>query len=178
LQLRGDALDLQQLYLNEADHNVQALTAIKVAEVPRADLQKIADERPNVLKAITIDNVIEASIEREWLLNIGRRTGRARIAHFLCEFAVRLASRSDLTDLTAVFLPLTQEQIGDATALTPVHVNRMLKSLEGDGLITRNRQTVVIVDWKAMVFAADFNPSYLHLSQAKYSAITTATKAP
>jgi len=170
LHLPGDSLDLQQLYLDEADHNIQALTTITLIEVARGDLQSVADKHPNVLKAITIDNVIEASIEREWLLNVGRRIGRARLAHFLCEFAVRLAIKSHVPDQTAIALPLTQEQIGDAVALTPVHVNRMLKELEAEGLITRTKNSIVIVEWKAMASAADFNPSYLHLNQKKQRA--------
>jgi transposase len=96
------ASDLQQLYFDEADHNIQALTAITLIEIARGDLQIIADKHPNVLKAITIDNVIEASIEREWLLAVGRRMGRARLAHFLCEFAVRLAIKSHAPDQTAI----------------------------------------------------------------------------
>ena len=132
------ASDLQQLYFDEADHNIQALTTITLIEIARCDLQTIADKHLNALKAITIDNVIEASIEREWLLNVGRRIGRARLAHFLCEFAVRLAIKSHVPDQTAIALPLTQEQIGDAVALTPVHVNRMLKELEAEGLISKN----------------------------------------
>jgi len=35
---------------------------------------------------------------------------------------------------------MTQEQLADATGLTSVHVNRVLKSLEGDGLISRRRR--------------------------------------
>ena len=34
-------------------------------------------------------------------------------------------------------LPMTQEQIADCTGLTPEHVNRALKRLEADNLITR-----------------------------------------
>ena len=35
-------------------------------------------------------------------------------------------------------LPLTQEDIGDATGLTAVHVNRMMRALAEDGIIERS----------------------------------------
>lgn len=43
--------------------------------------------------------------------------------------------------------PMTQEQLGDATGLTPVHVNRSLRALEVDGLIARTSRYVAIDDW-------------------------------
>ena len=61
---------------------------------------------------------------------------------------------------------LTQEQIADATSLTPVHVNRTLKLLETRGLITRDKRSVTIPDWRQLVAAGDFNPAYLHLECA------------
>ncbi|MEX6840864.1 Crp/Fnr family transcriptional regulator, partial [Pseudomonas aeruginosa] len=84
--------------------------------------------------ALWIDALIESSIHREWLLNVGRRNARSRLAHLLCEFSVRF-QKSTLADAMAYELPMTQEQLGDALGLTPVHVNRVLKSLETDGLI-------------------------------------------
>ena len=49
---------------------------------------------PNVARAILIFTLVEASIFREWVLNIGRRDARSRIAHLLCEFAYRLTARA------------------------------------------------------------------------------------
>jgi DNA-binding Lrp family transcriptional regulator len=58
---------------------------------------------------------------------------------------------------------MTQEQLADALGLTPVHVNRTLKALEREGLITRNRRVVGFPDWRRMREAGDFNQRYLHL---------------
>ena len=62
-------------------------------------------------------------------------------------------------------LPITQEQLADAVGLTPVHVNRTLKSLEADGLITRNKRNIVFPSWERMRDVGDFNPRYLHLDR-------------
>ena len=60
-------------------------------------------------------------------------------------------------------LPMTQEQLADATGLTPVHVNRVLKGLEADGLISRRRRHIQFVDWRALQDAGDFSRAYLHI---------------
>jgi hypothetical protein len=53
---------------------------------------------------------------------------------------------------------------GDCTALTPVHVNRMLRQLESRGLIERRGpRTVTIGDSRKLVEAGDFDSTYLHL---------------
>jgi CRP-like cAMP-binding protein len=59
-------------------------------------------------------------------------------------------------------LPMTQEQLADAVGLTSVHVNRVLKQLAEEGLISRDRRTIVIEDWRRMREAGDFNERYLH----------------
>ena len=70
-----------------------------------------------------------------------------------------------LGDPTNYELPITQEQLADAVALTPVHVNRTLMKLEGEGLITRTKRMISIVDWQKLVKVADFDPRYLHLDR-------------
>lgn len=164
VQLPGDALDLQHLYLDVADHNVQALTKIKVAEIGRSDLRQRVESHINLMRAFTIENAVEASISREWLLNVGRRSGIERIAHLICEVATRI-ERQEVADMYGYVLPMTQEQLGDATGLTAVHVNRMLRDLEKSGLIARSRNKITITDWTGLSTLSDFNQSYLHLDR-------------
>ena len=119
--------------------------------------------RPAIGTAIIQLTLVESSILREWVVNVGRRDARARIAHILCEFAVRLESRGLTTD-HGFELPMTQEQLADATGLTSVHVNRVLKSLEAEGLISRKRRQIHFSDWRALQDAGDFSRRYLHIS--------------
>ncbi len=162
LQIPGDALDLQHLFLNTADHNVQMLTRGEVAFVPREELQELARSRPAVGHAILVKISVEASIFREWLLNVGRRESRARLAHLLCELAIRLDAEG-LAEDYGYELPMTQEQLADTLGLTPVHVNRTLKTLEAEGLIIRNKRNISFPDWERMRGVGDFNQRYLHL---------------
>jgi CRP-like cAMP-binding protein len=117
LQIPGDPLDFQNLYIDEADHNIQALTRAEVALIARGDLQEIARTRAAVGRAMFVLTLVEASIFREWVLNVGRRPAQARVAHVLCELGVRLETQG-LTDNYGYQLPMTQEQLADVCGLT------------------------------------------------------------
>lgn len=162
VELRGDFLDLAHLFLEIADHDVEALTDLKVAAIDRQVLRTLALEHRDLGRALWTEALVEASIAREWMTNLGRRDARTRIAHALCELALR-SQAVGLSPPDMLTLPWTQEQLGDVTGLTPVHVNRMLRSLEEDGLIERSGREVRILDRRRLWTEGDFEPRYLHL---------------
>jgi CRP-like cAMP-binding protein len=163
IHMKGEMVDLQNSLLEVADHSVQMLTPGNAALIPVGEVQRLALERPMIAKAMWFETLVDGSIFREWIANIGRRDARTRIAHLLCEFALRLQV-AGLGEQTDYELPMTQDQLADATGLTPVHVNRTLKSLEADGLIERaSPRAIVIGDWRKLADAGDFNSNNLHL---------------
>jgi CRP-like cAMP-binding protein len=164
MNLPGDFVDLQHLFLNWADHNVQVLTRVEAVDIERSALQALALSRPNVGKALWTDTLIDASIFREWVLNAGRRDARQRVAHLLCEFALRMDA-AGLDIGSGYELPMTQEQLGDAVGLTSVHINRTLKSLIADGVVQRDRRHVSFSSWEMIRAVGDFSALYLHLDQ-------------
>jgi CRP-like cAMP-binding protein len=161
INIPGEALDFQNLFLEEADHNVQMLSRGVVAEVPREAIEELILVHPQIGRAILITTLVEASIFREWVVNIGQRDSRSRIAHLLCEFAYRLSAQNLVAD-DVYELPITQEQLADATGLTPVHVNRVLQVLQREGLIARDRRMIRVPSWERLQDVGDFNPRYLH----------------
>jgi CRP-like cAMP-binding protein len=164
IHIPGEALDFQNMFMAESDHNVQMLTRGVVAEIPRAPLEELVLTNKNVGRAVLVFTLVEASIFREWALNIGRRDARSRISHLLCEFAYRMTAQG-LTPNKLYELPMTQEQLADATGLTPVHVNRVLQGLQREGLIERDRRMVRFVSWERIQDVGDFNPRYLHMRE-------------
>ena len=163
IHMKGDIVDLQNSFLRVADHGVQVLTRSEAAFMPVADVQRLAFERPRVGLAMWMDTLVDGSVFREWIANVGRRDAHTRIAHLLCEFSLRLKV-AGLGEATDYELPMTQEQLADCTGLTPVHVNRTLKLLEAENLITRETsRSIVIGDWKKLAEAGDFDSNYLHL---------------
>jgi CRP-like cAMP-binding protein len=149
--------------LKVADHSVEMLTEGEVAMIPREAVIDLTHERPRVGPAMWIDTLVDASIFREWIANVGRRDSRTRRAHLSCEFSLRLRV-AGLGEDTRYELPMTQEQMADATGLTGVHVNRTMKVLEKEGLIERpNPRATRIGDWRQLAVVGDFDSNYLHL---------------
>jgi CRP-like cAMP-binding protein len=164
VHMPGDFIDLDSAFLSIADHNVQALTRCELAMISRDHLRDMMKAHPVIALALWIDTLVDASIFREWIVNIGRRDARSRIGHLLCEFARRLEV-AGLAEDYSYELPMTQEQIGDAVGLTPVHVNRVLREFDREGLIDRSKRLVIIRDWDRLRTIADFSETYLHLDQ-------------
>lgn len=157
----SEFVDLQNGLLGVADHNVQSLNRCEMAIVPRSALMDLTASNPEIRLAVWIDTLIDASIFREWVVNVGRRDSRARIAHLLCELVFRL-KRSGAGQNGFFDFPLTQEQLADATGLTAVHTNRTLQSLRRDKLIKLNSGMLTVLDWEALCEAGDFDELYLH----------------
>jgi CRP-like cAMP-binding protein len=161
IHMPGDIVDLQNASLGVSDYSVRALTAVTVAYIPKSALLRLAAEHAGISRALWTDTLIEASIAREWLLNIGQRDARQRISHLFCELAVR-EHGTGLRESDCCVVPLTQEQIGDATGLTAVHVNRTIQRMRAEGFIRVDSQRMSIIDWPALKAAGDFNRAYLH----------------
>ncbi len=168
IHIPGEALDFQNIFLNVADHSVQMLTRGHLAIIPRADIQRIARSSAAIGHAILVSILVDASIFREWILNVGRRDAKSRLAHVLCELAVRLDAHG-LADDMGYHLPMTQAELADSLGLTPVHLNRVIRSLEVDGLLNRSKRDISFPDWERMRDLADFNDRYLHLAVQKSS---------
>jgi CRP-like cAMP-binding protein len=164
IHLDGDFVDLEGSLLNVADHNVQTLTRCEIAFIPRSAIRELIASHPKVGMAMWIDTLIDASVFREWVVNVGQRDGFSRVAHLFCEFGRRLEV-AGLARAEGFDMPMSQEQLADATGMSLVHVNRVLKRLASEKLINRKRRFVHIPDWEKLRRVAGFSELYLHLDQ-------------
>ena len=87
-----------------------------------------------------------------------------RLAHLLCELFVRLQT-AGLTNGNSCEFPLTQNDLGEATGLSSVRVNRTLRELREANLIVLKDRTLRITDIVALKRHAMFNANYLHLNR-------------
>jgi CRP-like cAMP-binding protein len=160
--LPGDVVDLGSTLLGSADYGVATLSPALVGYLPHAAIIAAMAEHPGIARAFWRETFVDASITREWLLNVGRRDAFARLAHLLCETALR-SSAAGIGHAGRFAFPVTQTDLGEATALTAVHVNRTLQRLRGDGLVSIQGGRVSIHDWDGLVQAGGFDRTYLHL---------------
>jgi CRP-like cAMP-binding protein len=157
----GEFVDLQNCLLGQSDHNVQALTEAEFTMVPVPALTDLAGSHPAIGRAMWLDTLVDSSVFREWVVNVGRRDARTRIAHLLCELSLRLQASDSTGNQTCEF-PMTQEHLADATGLTPVHTNRTLQALRQEGLISLAARSLTVLDWPALKEAGEFTELYLH----------------
>ncbi|TKV40908.1 hypothetical protein A0U87_23160 [Sphingobium sp. MP9-4] len=160
IHLTGDLLDVHDGTAETTTSNCQSLSSAAVALIPRTALVALARDMPAIAIALWADMGANASILAEWLLNLGRRDARARVAHLICEMQWRKDAVAHRKSPCATW-PMTQEQLADATGLTAVHVNRTLQSLRREGLLAAEPRKLMILDWPAMCDAGDFTPEYL-----------------
>jgi CRP-like cAMP-binding protein len=164
IHVSGDFLDLHGFLLKRIDHNVGAMTSVRFALVPHDRLRRITEDYPHLTRILWFSTLLDAAMHREKILSIGRRSAAARIAHLLCELYVRLKLVGLAGDCRYA-LPLKQADLADSTGLTSVHVNRMLRKLRNDEILTFRGGEVVIHDWERLQRLAEFNETYLHLER-------------
>lgn len=162
IHVPGDFVDLHSYPLKQLDHNVAALTPVKVAFFPHVAIRALADESATLTELLWRSTLIDAAVNREWIVSIGARSAAVRIAHLFCEMYLRL-DRVGMTDGLRFDLPLTQVDLADATGLTAVHANRMLRQLREQGLIAFRQGVAEILDWPGLKRFAEFDTGYLYL---------------
>lgn len=177
LYIAGDMCDLHSLVAPEAGWAIQALSPTAILRVPHRQLMELAGRFPNLAMAFWRDCSVDASILSQWVVNVGRRDARSSLAHLLCEMGLRL-EQVGLGTRTRFRLAATQTQIGDALGLTPVHVNRTMKVLKDEGLVTIRSQEVQIPDWSALAALGDFDEDYLHACARNQRGASHAAPVP
>jgi CRP-like cAMP-binding protein len=164
----GDFPDLQSLHLKTMDHSVATLAESRLGFIEHLYLRELIRHFPDLGSLLWRDTLIDAAIFREWMMGIGRRSAHQRIAHLLCEMALRLEAVGLTHDYNYQF-PITQVEMGDALGLTDVHVNRILRSLREEQLVISHRAGIRILDWEGLKALGEFDPTYLHQTKGTSS---------
>lgn len=151
----GDMLALSALAYARLPETVTALADTVVCPFERPIMARLAIEQPRLFAAMVAIDQAERVMLTDRLAALGRTSAKARVASVLLEVRNRLR-RLDGT-IGASFVPgLTQEEIGDATGLTAVHVNRMLRQLEEERLIARDSGRVTLLDEARLARSANY----------------------
>ncbi|AHE53951.1 Crp/Fnr family transcriptional regulator [Sphingomonas sanxanigenens] len=164
LHVPGDMVDLHSVVSPAATSALQAIGRTTIVRVPHMALKRTADELPELGRAFWRDCVVDAAILATWVINVGHRPAAARVAHLICELAVRYAAIGLANGQSFPFL-LTQSQLGETTGMTSVHVNRMIAQLRERRLLAWRSRMIEIVDWPGLRTLAGFDPLYLSLPE-------------
>lgn len=138
---------------------IQAMVNSEVALV--SDFDGAMADHPDLAWVFWRLSQRNEAIAQEWLMNSGRRDSLARIAHLLCEIAIRGRYGEE-----RMLNPLSQQEMADITGQTNVNVNRVMAELERQGLIRRRNREIEFSDWAELRRLAAFHPGYLEADLA------------
>jgi CRP-like cAMP-binding protein len=161
IHIPGEIPDLQSLHLHVMDHDLVALVPSTLGFINHTALRALTRARPNVAELLWRDTLIDSAIFREWIVNVGQRPAPNRFAHMVLELRERLAIVGKVEG-ASFEMPLTQEQLGEAMGITPVHANRIVRQLRDEDVLDFHRGRVTVLDERRLQKLADFDRRYLH----------------
>ncbi|ONF97698.1 Crp/Fnr family transcriptional regulator [Sphingomonas jeddahensis] len=165
----GDFVDLHGYPSRFIDHDVGTISEAKFAFIPHEQIDRIMVDRPHLAAMLWFSTLLDAALHREWIFRIGRLDAAGRLAHFLCETFCRMSAVGRVSD-NGYDLPLTQQDLGEATGLTSVHVNRIVRRLREDGLAIVGRGKARILDFGQLARVGEFDSDYLYLEDGPWKA--------
>lgn len=164
----GDVPDLHALIAPRLEAHLVALGPAVVAFVPHAFFHEISSLSPNLHHAFRLLGIIDAACLRNWIINLGSRDSLTRVAHLICEIAVRLQAVGLARD-NRFPSPFTQSDLASACAISAVHTNRIIQDLRRKDVLNWHSRTITISDWQALSRLACFEGDYLGLRGSAFS---------
>jgi CRP/FNR family transcriptional regulator len=134
------------------DCDVVAETDVMLCCFRRKPFEKLIVDTPHVGQRLLEMTLDELDAAREWMLVLGRKTAREKIASLLHMIAVRMTSLKESREGEAVFtLPITRETMANYLGLTIETVSRQMTALKKEGLIAFDeRRDIRVPDLAAL----------------------------
>lgn len=140
------------------NYSAQALTDVVVGIIPHESLGRLSRDNPEIGMRLAGLISQDRGLAYDHLSSIGQRSARERVAYLLLELFIRSRLCWPEHRSEEMYLPLTQEHIGDATGLTNVHVNRVLRDLRKEGIAEFHYRRLRILNPDKLVDVAGIDP--------------------
>jgi CRP/FNR family transcriptional regulator, anaerobic regulatory protein len=137
-----------------AAYDVTATTDVTMCCFRKKPFETLMERTPHIAHRLLEMTLDELDAAREWMLLLGRKTAREKIASFLSIIARRDASLNlRPTKGALVFdLPLTREAMADYLGLTLETVSRQISALRKDGVIElEGKRHVTVPDFDRLL---------------------------
>jgi CRP-like cAMP-binding protein len=143
--LPGDLIGLQASLLEDAQHGVEALTAVELCVLPRNRMFQVFRDMPELAYDVTWLGARGESIVDDSLTSVGRRSAAERVAALIVTLFRRLQPLGLVRDNAFTF-PLSQTHIGDALGLSLVHTNKTIARLKRLGFFSIPNGSIIVHD--------------------------------
>jgi CRP-like cAMP-binding protein len=143
--LPGDLVRVGCTLRGSTELCVETITDTLVTEMSMASVRSAARQWPEIFELFLRlqSQMLGALVDQ--LVDLGRRDSRARVAQFVLKLERRLMSIGHAEPDGYAF-PISQYLIADAVGLTAIHVNRVLRGLREEEIVTVRRDRVTIQD--------------------------------
>jgi CRP/FNR family transcriptional regulator len=119
----------------EIDFDVTATTDVTLCCFSRHPFEKLVDDTPHVAQRLMELALDELDAARDWMLLLGRKTAREKVATFIEMLARRSRDPNAAVEHHQLTMPMTRDQISNYLGLTLETVSRQLNALKKDGVI-------------------------------------------
>lgn len=149
----------------DSGYAISALSPCSYTHIDHQALGQLMDRHPRIARALWTLSQINEGVLREWLANVGRRPAVRRVAYLMSELCFRLHA-AEAPKPSSCALPLTQIDLADATALSPVHINRVLGRLREKRLVSLQRRSIIVKDTDGLMQFAEFSGNYIERARS------------
>jgi CRP-like cAMP-binding protein len=152
----GDLFSAATVFVGRLNFSVEAVTAVSYARLDREQLVAKIGVEPHLFRAVIDTSIAEKTRSDQLAIDLGQRSASERLARLLLHLKSKVEARGQVSD-NCFDMPLRQQHLADATGLTPVHVNRTLRSFRNDGLLELEGGKLKILNEAALQRTADLN---------------------
>ncbi|NNJ76011.1 MAG: Crp/Fnr family transcriptional regulator [Anderseniella sp.] len=158
--LPGDILGLHVNFRRTATYHAAGLSQLELAVIEPLRIMEISQNYPVLAAGLSWCTAREFAILGDQTVRLGRLSAYERLAHLLLELWHRLRLIGE-TDGKWLEMPMRQTDIADTLGLSLVHVNRQLRRMQSEGLITVEKDWIRLNDVKKMIALASFDTKHL-----------------
>ncbi|WP_299560782.1 transcriptional regulator FnrL [uncultured Sulfitobacter sp.] len=134
----------------QIEFDVTATSEVTLCCFERRPFERLVEETPNVAQRLMELALDELDAARDWMLLLGRKTAREKIATFI-EMLARRSNPDGTADPSRLALPMTRDQIANYLGLTLETVSRQFSALKKDGIIDfTDRRSFTVTDLAAL----------------------------
>ncbi|EEB84364.1 transcriptional regulator FnrL [Roseobacter sp. GAI101] len=139
---------------SQIEFDVVAVTDVTLCCFQRKPFEELVTTTPHVAQRLLEMALDELDAARDWMVLLGRKTAREKIATFVEMLVRRQHLAGEQAPLPTLALPLTREEIASFLGLTLETVSRQFGAMKKDGILTfSDRRQFKVIDFDALHLA-------------------------
>ncbi|WP_245851506.1 transcriptional regulator FnrL [Monaibacterium marinum] len=132
-----------------APYDITAISEVTLCSFRRRPFEVLIAETPHIGQRLLEMTLDELDAAREWMVLLGRKTAREKIASLMVILSKRLSPRGHDVHFE---LPLTREAMASYLGLTLETVSRQITALRRDGVIVQEgRRGITVPDLDRLI---------------------------